>query len=245
MILKNNLIIILLLILNFGVFNIFGYYNPKVYMIQNFDTLDCTGEVKIHRVLFGSPVKSDFLFIWDDGYRTLNCNASELDHINFPDSPCAWYPKNCSSTSCKTYFKINECINGEKLVYQKLNYLESKYCVVSEGKNLSIDTTPDVLTVYRNEYCYLNFACLKCDLLKFVLTLYQTGETLISNNSLSIGLMYDPEYNYSSHYLFGDPEFYRGYGSGSSDSNTLKHNNLLIFVFLLLSIILIISSNFK
>ncbi|KAK5579231.1 hypothetical protein RB653_008911 [Dictyostelium firmibasis] len=241
-IINKNSLIISFLILIFGVFNIFGYYNPKVYMIKTYDNPNCAGEVKIHRVLFGSPVKSDFLFIWDDGYRTLNCNSTELDQINFPDYPCAWYPKNCTSSSCKIYFKVNQCINGEKLAYEKLNYLESKYCVVSEGMKLSIDTTPEVLNVYRNEYCYRDFACLKCDLLKFELTLYQTGQTLISNNSLSIGVMYDPEYNYSSHYLFGDPEFYRG--NGANNSNFLKHNNLLIFILLILSIILIVSSNF-
>ncbi|EGC39057.1 hypothetical protein DICPUDRAFT_148209 [Dictyostelium purpureum] len=199
-------LIVFLIFVILAINNVNAFFNGKVFIMETYDSDDCSGEVKIHRALMYHNRNWTFQTVWDEHYRNMDCSATNPDLIK-NNASCVWSNCFCDNDSCRTYFQVGQCIKEEKfgisnkLVYKKINYDERNYCTFNEGFYLVGDDVPLGLTIYKKNYCYKNIAYIECDLSHTGIRYCKDDEQIVKFSSGSI-VVHNEECGYSE-LMFG------------------------------------------
>ncbi|KAK5578680.1 hypothetical protein RB653_008353 [Dictyostelium firmibasis] len=208
----------------------------KQFVYKQYQYPDCTGQLFYQRALIAS---SDYCFrtLWFPFVR-MTCERSAMG--NNTNADC-FVSENCDcdSDECKTYYKFDQCINGTKIVHERVNYLEKDYCVVSEGNNpIQIGKyKPDGVSVVIRDKCFEGTK-MDCDLLNFVFIDCESNMVLDASPTLSLAIQLTP-YGNISFYLgeFGfltAPTYYGNSNSIIKNHSIFLNNSILLIILIFL-----------
>ncbi|KAN0008951.1 hypothetical protein ACTFIU_010233 [Dictyostelium citrinum] len=211
----------------------------KQFVFKQYQNQDCTGELYYQRALIAS---SDYCFrtLWFH-FARLTCEKSLMG--NNTDADC-FVSENCDcdSDDCKTYYKFDQCINGTKIVHERVNYIEKDYCVISEGNNpIQIGKyKPDGVSVVIRDKCFEGTK-MDCNLLDFVFIDCESNTVLDSSPTLSLAIQLTPYGNIS--FYLGElgfltaPTYYGNSNSIIKNHSFFLNNVILLFIVLFLTFI--------
>ncbi|EAL63442.1 hypothetical protein DDB_G0288033 [Dictyostelium discoideum AX4] len=230
-------LVILYLLIN--IFHINKCFSKKQYVYKQYQYPDCTGELYYQRALIASN-EYCFRTLWFH-FAKLTCERSSMG--NKTDADC-YVSENCDcdSDDCKIYYKFDECINGTKIVHERVNYIEKDYCVISEGNNpIQIGKyKPDGVSVVIRDKCFEGTK-MDCDLLDFVFIDCETNMVLDSSPTLSLAIQLTPYGNIS--FYLGElgfltaPTYYGNSNSILNNHSLFLNNFVLLFIILFLTFI--------
>ncbi|KAF2077675.1 hypothetical protein CYY_000991 [Polysphondylium violaceum] len=166
----------------------------KEFNYKKYRNSDCTGDVLVYRSLQASSTSYCFQFLQD---LLIDCS----------DGKSCLVSQNCSCTNstCGQVYELDQCIDGVKIGYNKIDFYELRYCVFSESRTLDYcSTKPNGAVIVKNNECFGNvrvscdyhfYKFRTCDqdnkLIKKVATMYcdfyeipnNNNQTIVSNSS--------------------------------------------------------------
>eukprot|EP01132_Coremiostelium_polycephalum_P002035 gene2035-2504_t len=118
------------------------------YTVGNFDYLRFPPDPRTLKGYANKPSVPTYI---DGGanWSTPNCDLN-TGFCSMSTADC-----NCLYNNCTSQIKIGECVNGVRIDYESIDYIEEEYCIFSEGMGADVceNLRADGVTIFRKNRC--------------------------------------------------------------------------------------------